>query len=155
MAAPDKQWLNRTSHPSAQLKHLTNRVNPLPMPGLTALICGGHFPGSMILHSSVTDIPTLFVADTIFAVASSHNPSGHYFPGETQTYQFLWSIPNMIPLPPSDVLQIWKMLKPWKFRATYGVIAKVTNVYESEVDKVTLKVKVLECAKRAERAIGY
>ena len=61
----------------------------------------------------------------------------------------------MIPLPPTEVLQIWKMLKPWEFRATYGVMAKVSNVFQREGDKVSLKERLLESAKRAVKAMGY
>ncbi|RMD40708.1 hypothetical protein DV735_g4448, partial [Chaetothyriales sp. CBS 134920] len=129
-AAPDVEWLNRIDEPSANNILLREAVNPLPIAGLTALICGGHFPGSLVLHSTVTEIPTLFVADTIFSVASSHNPSGHHFPRQTPTYAFLLSIPNYIPLPPSDILWIWWSLKPLEFRATYGVAAKVSNLFE-------------------------
>ena len=32
------------------------------------------------------------------------------------------------PLPPDDALKIWRALKPFNFKATYGVMAKVTDV---------------------------
>jgi hypothetical protein len=32
----------------------------------------------------------------------------------------MWSYPNMIPLPPAKVLEIWKAIKPYDFTATYG-----------------------------------
>ena len=61
----------------------------------------------------------------------------------------------MTPLPPKDVLRIWRQIKPWEFKATYGVMAKVTNVFEREDDKVGLKEKVLESAKMAVSAMGW
>ena len=156
-AYADREWLNRIDHSEAELRHISEDVTKLPIDGLTALICGGHFPGSLILHSAPpnTTIPTLFVADTIFSVMSSHNPPDHYFPGKTQTYSFLWSIPNFIPLPPSDILRIWRQLKQVEFKATYGVMAKVTNVFERKEDKVSLKERLLESAKIAVRMMGY
>merc|ERR1711939_306608 len=75
MTEVDSIWANRRDSPTATLKLLNEPTTEL-LPGLTAVICGGHFPGSMVLHSAPpnTPIPTLFVADTIFAVASGHNP---------------------------------------------------------------------------------
>lgn len=130
MTEVDSVWANRKDVSSATLKLLKDPYTEV-LPGLTAAICGGHFDGSMVLHSALpnTKIPTLFVADTIFAVASGQNPD----PGkrkDTISYQFLWSIPNFIPLPPDKVLQIWRALKPFEFKATYGVMAKFTNVCE-------------------------
>ncbi|KAI1613067.1 beta-lactamase-like protein [Exophiala viscosa] len=155
MTEVDSVWANRKDSPHATLKLLKEPATEL-LPGLTAVICGGHFPGSMVLHSAPpnTPIPTLFVADAIFAVASGHNPD----PGKreyTISYQFLWSIPNYIPLPPDIVLQIWKALKPFEFKATYGVFAKVSNVFERPGETLGLRGRVLQSAKIAVKAMGY
>ena len=132
MTEVDSIWANRTNPapPGATLKLLKEPTTEL-LPGLTSIICGGHFPGSQCLHSAPpnTPIPTMFVADAIFAVQSAHNPD----PGkrsDTISYQFLWSIPNFIPLAPDEVLKIWRALKPFDFKATYGVMAKLSNVCE-------------------------
>jgi hypothetical protein len=137
MTEIDCVWANRTNPPpkGSTLKLLKDPTTEL-LPGLTSIICGGHFPGSQCLHSVPpnTTVPTLFVADTIFSVASSHNPD----PGKQNimSYSFLWSIPNSIPLPPGDVLKIWRALKPYDFKATYGVLAKVSNVCKSSFSLV-------------------
>jgi len=155
-AAADDKWLSRKGHPAATSKQLSQSETEI-LPGLTALICGGHFAGSMVLHSLPpnTNIPTLFVADTIFAVASSRNPSRHQDPGRTMTYQFLWSIPNMLPLAPKEILRIWRMLKDREFKATYGVIAKLANVYEEAEDPRTLRERLLDSARIAVRCMGH
>ncbi|KAL2400433.1 hypothetical protein ABEF95_006469 [Exophiala dermatitidis] len=156
MTEVDSVWANRKDGTNTStLKLLTQPTTEL-LPGLTAVICGGHFPGSLVLHSAPpnTSLPTLFVADTIFAVASAKNPN----PGkrsDTISYQFLWSIPNMIPLPPDTVLQIWKALKPFDFKATYGVMAKISNVFEKPDQTPSLKERVLQSAKIAVKAMGY
>jgi len=174
MTEVDSIWANRKVASSATLKLLKEPYTEL-LPGLTAAICGGHFDGSMVLHSATpnTNIPTLFVADTIFAVASAQNPD----PGkrkDTISYQFLWSIPNFIPLPPDKVLQIWSRLKVFNFKATYGVMAKFTNVCkclyhpaseffadnpactdERPGQTLSLKARVLQSAKIAVKAMGY
>ncbi|EEU36317.1 uncharacterized protein NECHADRAFT_52669 [Fusarium vanettenii 77-13-4] len=127
VSEPDSIWINRRDAPGAELRIITDKYTEL-LPGLTTAICGGHFDGSMVMHSAVpnTDLPSLFVTDTIFIVASGHNPD----PGKRSdiiSYQFLRSFPNIIPLAPDVVLQIWRSLKPFEFKATYGVWAKVMN----------------------------
>lgn len=37
------------------------------------------------------------------------------------SYAFMWSIPNMVPLPPDKIQQIWDALKPFEFTATHGL----------------------------------
>lgn len=71
-------WANRTitsssssaSH-DAELKLLTQTHTEI-FPGVTAIICGGHFDGSMVLHWE----RRLFLADTVFTVAVciAYNP---------------------------------------------------------------------------------
>jgi len=75
IAKPDSEWINRPEYPQAELKTLEEQRNEL-LPGLTAVIAGGHFPGSMMLHSAPPNSvhPSLFVADTILAVPSAANP---------------------------------------------------------------------------------
>lgn len=38
----------------------------------------------------------------------------------TASFSFMWSYPNMIPLPPTAIHDIWKALKPFEFEETYG-----------------------------------
>lgn len=155
-AAPDAEWLNRKDQQGANLQIL-NDIETEIVPGIKAVICGGHFPGSMVLHSLPpnTDLPSLFVADTIFATAASHNPPEHYFPGVTPAYAFLYAIPNYTPLAPDEILRIWRRLKGREFKATYGVMAKLTNVFENPDDKVSLRSKVLDGAKISVRSMGW
>ena len=156
VSAVDTEWLNRQSHSPTTVKHLTDERTEL-MPGVTAHICGGHFPGSLVLNilPPNTAFPSLFVADTIFAVTSGKNPPPYTpKPGDGRiSYSFLWSIPNPLPLSPDEILRIWKVLKKLDFQVTYGVMAKITNVYELEEDKEWggLKRRVLESAKVAVR----
>ena len=146
--------MNRQDRPGATLKHLTAEKTEL-LPGVTAYICGGHFPGSLVLNvlPPNTQLRSLFVADTIFAVTTAHNPESHAAkPGDGRiTYAFLYSIPNPLPLNPDEILRIWRVLKGLEFEVTYGVMAKTTNVYEIEGEKEIggLKRRVLESAKIA------
>jgi len=150
MSKVDSIWANRTSSPTANLKLLTNQYTEI-LQGTTAIICGGHFDGSMVLHSS--HHKSLFVADTILAVPSAHNPDPAK-PGVV-SYSFMWSIPNWIPLAPDKILAIWKALKPFDFAATYGVFDGASNVQEQPGQRMSLKERVLESAKIAVRSMGY
>jgi hypothetical protein len=152
--------MNRKDHPGARLKHLTEPATEI-VPGVTAYICGGHFPGSLVLNvlPPNTTIPSLFVADTIFAVVTAHNPAPfNQRPGDGKnSYAFLWSIPNSLPLSPEEIWRIWKVLKPLEFKVTYGVMAKITNVYElpGEEEWGGLKRRVLDSAKvSVKRMVG-
>lgn len=98
-------------------------------------------------------IPTLFAADAIFPAMSSRNPDPAK-PGQI-TYMFLWSIPNMIPLSPDEILRIWRVLKPWDFKATYGVMAKWSNLFEKATDRKSVKERLLDSAKMAVQAMGH
>ncbi|KDQ49934.1 hypothetical protein JAAARDRAFT_142645 [Jaapia argillacea MUCL 33604] len=87
---------------------------------LTVIRCGGHFPGSCVLHwnRSLESLPTsitsltkkgvVFCSDT-FMVAP-----------DRKTLSFMWSYPNQIPLPPKDVQTIWNSLRPFQFDDIYG-----------------------------------
>jgi hypothetical protein len=152
MAAADQGWASRRSHNTADLHLLHQTTEPIfPGSGLTAITCGGHFPGSLCLHWSGPNL--LFCADTLLAVKSAWNPD----PGKpgVVSYSFLWSIPNNIPLPPDAIWGIWKALKPFEFRATFGVFAKSSNVVEREGQRLSLKARVLESMKIQVRAMGY
>lgn len=87
--------------------------------GVKVIQCGGHFSGSSILHwdrlseppPSQSDLPTkptpvsgiIFTADTIMVQPHQHG------------FTFPWSVPNLIPLRPKDVVQIQTRLKDVPF----------------------------------------
>lgn len=79
-------------------------------------------------------------------------PSGFYHrdrrPG-TISYSFMWAYPNMIPLPPKDVLGIWRAVKGFEFEATYG------GFMGQDVRREGLKGEVLESAKEVVRRGGH
>ncbi|ODN76721.1 hypothetical protein L202_05346 [Cryptococcus amylolentus CBS 6039] len=88
-------------------------------PGVKLVQCGGHFPGSCVLHwdrlleppPPADNLPTnptpvsgiIFVSDTLMIR-----------PAQTH-FSFLWSIPNSIPLRPQYVLGIQKALEGVNF----------------------------------------
>jgi hypothetical protein len=83
------------------------------LPGVTLIHCGGHFPGSSVLHWSggAGGQGELFTGDTIYVVA------------DNRWVTFMYSYPNDIPLDPQAVRQIVAAVNPWPFevlRAAFG-----------------------------------
>ncbi|KAF2270613.1 hypothetical protein CC78DRAFT_528368 [Lojkania enalia] len=139
-AAADAEWLNRKD-PYEQRKLIEGQTKIIE--GVTAIQCGGHFDGSMVLHWD----DKLFIADTMMSV-----PSGLYHkdrPPGTSSYSFMWSYPNMIPLTPTKIQGIWNALKPFAFTSTYGGFDG-QNVHRSDI-----KEAVLESMKIFVKAAGH
>jgi glyoxylase-like metal-dependent hydrolase (beta-lactamase superfamily II) len=78
--------------------------------GVTLVQCGGHFPGSAVLHwaAGAGRHGALFVGDTIFVTAGGDRVS------------FIWSAPNRLPLPEREVRQIVDAVAPYRFERMYG-----------------------------------
>ena len=74
--------------------------------GLTLVRCGGHFDGSQVLHWQ--ERKALLVGDTVQVIPDRR------FVG------FMYSYPNLIPLPPASVQRIGAALAPFRFETIYG-----------------------------------
>ncbi len=61
----------------------------------------------------------------------------------------MWSIPNMIPLPPDEIFKIWKALKPFRFTVTMGAFVGM------DVRDEMVKNRVLESMKIQVKAEGW
>lgn len=117
ISAADADWVQRADH--WDLKRLLSDEPTQIIPGITAIATGGHFPGSLVLHAeSAGEKPRLFVADTLVTVPSALYAKNR--PAGTTSYAFMWSIPNMIPLPPGEMRKMWKALERWEFGSTHG-----------------------------------
>lgn len=79
-------------------------------PGLTLIRCGGHFPGSDVLHwaNGAEGRGVLLAGDTV-QVAS-----------DRRYVSFMYSYPNMIPLNARSVQHIVDSLEPFAFDRIYG-----------------------------------
>ncbi|KAI1053763.1 hypothetical protein LB507_007438 [Fusarium sp. FIESC RH6] len=120
LASEDMIW---TTFSSSEQVPLTDTTTPILDTGATAIKLGGHFPGSMVLHYN----NRLFIADTLMTTASgvgdwSVDASGaeRTRPEGLNSYSFLWSIPNFIPLGVEEMVRMWKILKEWEFERTFG-----------------------------------
>ncbi|KAK3388928.1 beta-lactamase-like protein [Sordaria brevicollis] len=121
--------------------------------GVRAVKLGGHFPGSMVLH--IPHSGRLLTADTIFTTPSGLsnwevNALGEprSRPEDTNSYSFMWSIPNMIPLSAEEIARMWGVLKKYEFKSTHGLILG------QDIEDVDVKKRVLESVKIQLRMMG-
>lgn len=99
LPSADAGWLTR---PSSAVRLWSDSLSVLP--GVTLIQCGGHFPGSAVVHWK----DMLLVGDTIFVT-----------PGEDRV-TFVWSAPNRLPLPESAVRGVVEAVSPYRFDRIYG-----------------------------------
>jgi glyoxylase-like metal-dependent hydrolase (beta-lactamase superfamily II) len=99
IAEPDADWLMR---PDPTVRTWSGSLEALP--GVTLVQCGGHFPGSAVLHWN----DSLFVGDTLFVTSGADRVS------------FIWSAPNRLPLPEREVRGIVEALAPYEYERIYG-----------------------------------
>jgi len=76
-------------------------------PGMTLIHCGGHFPGSSVLHHD-RDGGELFTGDTLYVNPDHRNV--------TVTYSF----PNYIPVSAAEVRRVANAVAPFEVRRLYG-----------------------------------
>ena len=101
--AADAEWVMR---PDPAIQHWDGEVNELGH-GLTLIRGGGHFPGGTILHRP-EGAGALLTGDIIQVI-----------PDRTHV-AFLWSYPNLVPLPEKDVQHIGAAVEPFEYDAIYG-----------------------------------
>lgn len=77
---------------------------------ITLIRTGGHFPGSAVLHwaSGAEGRGTILAGDTIFVVSDRRYVS------------FMYSFPNLIPLPASAIRKIVNSVEPFSFDRLYS-----------------------------------
>jgi len=102
----DRSWLRVGS--DALVREWSGTLPVLP--GVTLVQCGGHFPGSAVVHwaSGAEGRGALLAGDTIFVT-----------PGEDRV-TFVWSAPNRLPLSEAAVTGVWDAVRPYAFDRIYG-----------------------------------
>ena len=98
----DRQWVMR---PDDAIEHWSGDVREL-WGGLTLLRLGGHFAGGTVLHDSARS--TLLSGDIVMVIPDR----GHV--------SFMWSYPNLVPLPGGEVERIAAALEAWPFERILG-----------------------------------
>lgn len=106
--ADDQRWICR---PDDVIQLWRDRLDVLP--GLTLHQCGGHFPGSAVLHWTVgaAGRGVLMSGDTFLVGA------------DRKTVGFMRSYPNLIPLSPRSVRKIADTVAPLEFDRLYSGFA--------------------------------
>ncbi|KAB5567005.1 metallo-beta-lactamase family protein [Coniochaeta sp. 2T2.1] len=121
--------------------------------GVKILQLGGHFPGSLV---ALFD-GRLLVADTLLTTPSGVgrwevDAAGkeRQKPAGLNTFSFMWSVPNWIPLGPEEIAGMWEVLKRYDFKATHGAF-----VGQDIEDEKGIKRRVLESMKIQVRRMGW
>lgn len=104
--AADRQWVMR---PDSAIEFWEGETKEIGH-GLTLIRCGGHFEGGTVLHWPKG-------AGGKGAVLSGDIPQ---VVQDRRWVSFMYSYPNLIPLPASTVRQIAAAVEPFKFDRIYG-----------------------------------
>ncbi|MEP6893078.1 MAG: MBL fold metallo-hydrolase, partial [Gaiellaceae bacterium] len=104
--AADREGVLR---PDAAVEYWDGDVRELPG-GLTLLRLGGHFAGGTVLHwpAGARGQGALLSGDIVQVL------------GHRRSVTFMWSYPNMLPLPAREVERIAAALAPWEFDRIWG-----------------------------------
>ncbi len=104
--AADRRWVMR---PDSRIEHWTGDAKEL-WDGMTLIRAGGHFEGGTVLHwpAGAESRGALLTGD-IVQVAQ-----------DRRWVSFMYSFPNYIPLPASEVERIAAALEPFHFERIYG-----------------------------------
>ncbi|KAI3394637.1 hypothetical protein diail_2501 [Diaporthe ilicicola] len=161
LSAEDSQWLAQTD-PSRQVflsegtRELEVVLSGNKKTGATALKLGGHFPGSLVLLFA----GRLLIADTLLTTpagigswetdAAGNRREGHLGrPQGANSFAFMWSIPNLIPLSPDEISQMWDVLGKHDFHSTHGAFMG------QDIEDEKIKGRVLESAQIQVRRMGW
>jgi len=102
----DREWVMR---PSERITFWWGETYPLSN-NMTLLRLGGHFPGGTVLHwkQGAGGKGALLSGDIIQVVS------------DRRWVSFMYSYPNLIPLPASEIERIRDTIAPYKFERLYG-----------------------------------
>jgi hypothetical protein len=100
--AADAQWIMRSDDAVELWEGETRELDS----GLTLIRCGGHFAGGTVLYDAGRDV---LLAGDIVQVIPDRTHVG-----------FMYSYPNLIPLPEAAVRGIAGALAPYRFERIYG-----------------------------------
>jgi hypothetical protein len=70
-------------------------------------------------------------------------------PRGVNTFSFLWSIPNMIPLSADEIARMWSILRNYEFKSAHGLFLE-WDIYDDNI-----KARVLESMQIQIRAMGH
>ncbi len=100
--ADDRRWITR---PDDAIELWEGETRDLGH-GLTLIRCGGHFAGGTVLHDA--NRAALLSGDIVQVIP------------DREWVSFMYSYPNLIPLPEASVRAIVRALEPYAFDTIYG-----------------------------------
>ena len=106
--ADDRAWV---THPDPAIRYWEGDTKDEPAGSdLTLIRCGGHFPGSSVLHwpAGANGQGALLTGDTIMVVS------------DRRWVSFMYSYPNLIPLGADAIRTIVTAVDPFPFDRVYG-----------------------------------
>ena len=124
--ANDRRWVMR---PDPSIVFWEGETKPVGQ-GLTLIRCGGHYPGGTVLHwATGAEGRGILLSGDILQVVQ-----------DRRYVSFMYSYPNLIPLPATAVHQIVAAIEPFPFERIYGAFsnlvvksdAKAGVVYSAE-----------------------
>jgi glyoxylase-like metal-dependent hydrolase (beta-lactamase superfamily II) len=98
----ERKWVQR---PDPAVRFWDGETNDLGG-GLTLVRCGGHYEGGQVLHCA--ERRALLAGDIVQVIP------------DRQHVGFMFSYPNLIPLPPATVERVAAALEPFAFDSIYG-----------------------------------
>lgn len=102
----DRQWVVR---PDDRITFWSGETYPL-RDGVTLIRLGGHFAGGTVLHwQQGAEGKGVVLSGDIIQVVADH-----------RWVSFMYSYPNLIPLPAVEVQRIQEAIEPWQFERLYG-----------------------------------
>ncbi|KAK3694929.1 beta-lactamase-like protein [Podospora appendiculata] len=154
LAAQDKAWLAQSSDRQVFLDAVETSIPGLggADTGVKAIRLGGHFPGSLVLLAGTG----LLIADTLMTTPSGvanwetnalNEPRSR--PPAANSFSFMWSIPNMIPLNPDEIVRMWDVLKHYDFTSTHGAFVG------QDIEHQDVKARVLQSMQIQIRSMGH
>ena len=131
--AGDRQWVMR---PDAAIEFWQGETKPLG-DGLTLIRCGGHYAGGTVLHwaAGAEGRGALLTGDILTVVSDRRYVS------------FMYSYPNLIPLPETAVRRIIAAVEPYQFDRIHGA-------WWDRVVATDAKAAVARSAERYIKALG-
>ena len=131
--AADREWVTR---PDPLVEYWDGETYELTG-GLTLLRLGGHFAGGTVLHwpDGADGRGALLTGDIVQVLP------------HRRSVTFMWSYPNMLPLPGTEVRRIVEALDEWEFDRIWGA-------WWGRVIRTGAKDVIRESAERYVRAAG-
>jgi len=147
LSLEDKQWTTQSSSHQTWLEGIDTDIPLRPSAqnpsGIKAIKLGGHFPGSLVLLDQTSQC--LFIADTLVTTPSGRGSwetdaigNSRNRPPGMNSFAFMWSIPNMIPLSGEEVFRMWSILKNYDFKSTHGAFVE-TDIIDPDGIKKRIK----------------